>query len=157
VAIRLDPITEMGDMARAVSRLLGEPSRSNSVAYTIPVDLYETRDDVYVIAQLPGVSKEAVGVELIGNTLILTANRTLPTATEGQFLHIETLYGRFERRLTLSSAVEADTVTASWRDGMLTVRLPKSNAAKPRRITIGDGGAEPAHALTHGTAPSSDQ
>jgi HSP20 family protein len=147
VAIRLDPVAEMSDMARAVSRLLNDPGNAEGVAYTIPVDLYETSDDVYVIAQLPGIAKDAVTVEVIGNTLVFTANRPLPAGGEAQFLHIETLYGRFERRITLSSAVETERVSASWHDGMLTVRLPKASAAKPRRIPIGDGSAEPQLAL----------
>ena len=157
MAVRLDPIAEMSDVARTVSRLLGEPASAGSVGYTIPVDFYETSDDVYVIAQLPGVAKDAVGVEVIGNTLVLTATRPLPSGTEGQFLHIETAYGRFERRISLGGAVDLDNVSASWRDGMLTVRLAKASAAKPRRIAIGDGTTDSTSALTIGTASSGDK
>lgn len=147
MSMRFDPVTEMNEMTRAVSRLLGEPAGVDGAGYTIPVDLFETRDDLFVIAQLPGVRRDAIAVELVGNTLVLTATRPLPSVAEGRFVHIETPYGRYERRIGLGSVVQGDAVTASWQDGMLTVRLPKVDAARPRRIEIGESAGEPIPAL----------
>lgn len=155
MSMRFDPVIEMSDMARAVSGLLGESVAVDGAAYTIPVDLFETRDDLFVVAQLPGVGRDAIGVELVGNTLVLTANRPLPSATDGQFVHIETPYGRYERRIGLDSIVQGDAVTASWQDGMLTVRLPKVDAARPRRIEVGEGAGDPLHALAGGPSHQS--
>lgn len=141
MALAFDPVSEMNEMTRAVSRLLGESPSTDSAFYTIPVDLFETRDDIYVIAQLPGVRREDVKLEIVGTNLILRAERRLPDGTEGHFVHVETAYGRFERELALTASVQADRIEASWQSGMLIVHLPKADAVRPRTIPIAEGTA----------------
>lgn len=149
MATRFDPETEMNDMARAVSRLLGDPA----TAYAIPVDIVETRDALEVTAFFPGMRRDDVSVELVAGVLVLRAERSLPTVTEGQLLHVESPYGRFERRVTVGSGVRADAADATWHDGALTVRLPKVDALRPQVIAIRDDAAQ-TPALGDGVDPA---
>ncbi len=142
MAQSFDPILEMTDMARAVSRLLGEPAATAS-RYPIPVDLFEAPDAVEITAYLPGVRREDVKIELAAGVLVLRAERALPQAGEGRFLQVESPYGHFERHIAVGTGVQADGAEATWRDGTLTVRLPKSDALRPRTIAIADGADAP--------------
>ena len=90
-----------------------------------PVDLYEDKDNVFVRAELPGVSREAVSLELVENYLTLTATRK---DGEQEFT--------LTRSVSLPENVQADKVTAALEHGILTVTLPKQEQAKPRKIAI---------------------
>ncbi len=90
-----------------------------------PVDLYEDKDNTYVRAELPGVSREAINVEMVDGYLNLTASRK---QGEESF--------SLNRSVAIPDAVQADKVTASYENGVLTVTLPKQEQAKPRKIAI---------------------
>ena len=90
-----------------------------------PVDLYEDKDNNYVRAELPGVSREAVSLELVDGYLTLTATRK-----EGEQEFTLT------RSISLPDDVETDKVAATLENGVLTVTLPKQEQAKPRKISI---------------------
>jgi HSP20 family protein len=130
-----DPALEMTDMARAITRLIGEPL-ATAARHAIPVDLLETPDAVEVTAYLPGVRKSDVQVEFLAGVLVLRAERPLPEPAEGQLLHVESPYGRFERRLPVGRGVQAEGATATWRDGAVTIRLPKAETLRPRTIRV---------------------
>jgi HSP20 family protein len=91
----------------------------------IPVELHEDKDSTYVRAELPGVSREAISLEVVDGYLNLTASRK-----QGE----ETL--NFNRSIALPENVQADKVTATYENGVLTVTLPKAEAVKPRKIEI---------------------
>lgn len=139
----LNPLREMDELARAVSRLLGEPVDAVGGEHAIPVDLLETDEELVVLAYLPGVRREDVAVEVEGRVLSLTARRELTPVEAGEFLHLESAYGSMTRRITLGEGVRPDAITAGWRDGVLTVRVPKADAVKPRRIPVADEGGSP--------------
>ena len=90
-----------------------------------PVDLHEDRDNVYVRAELPGVSREAISLEMIEGFLTLHATRK-----DGE----QTL--SYNRSIAIPESVQADKVTAALENGVLTVTLPKQEQAKPRKIAI---------------------
>jgi HSP20 family protein len=90
-----------------------------------PVDLYEDKDNVFVRAELPGVTREAVNLELVENYLTLTATRK---DGEQEFT--------LTRSVSLPENVQADKVTAALEHGILMVTLPKQEQAKPRKIAI---------------------
>lgn len=102
----------------------------------IPLDLYETKDEVVVHAYLPGFRQEKVQVELDQKRLMIKAERELPENRDLTWIQVESPYGSVYRSLTIGPTIKADQIEAGWRDGVLVLRLPKVEAAKPRAIPI---------------------
>lgn len=97
-----------------------------------PVDIYEDKDNTYVRAELPGIAREDIGVELVDGALNLTASRKTAGA-EGEASESFTL----SRTISVpDSAVQADKIAAGYENGVLTVTLPKREEAKPRKVTV---------------------
>lgn len=95
-----------------------------------PVDLYEDKDNTYVRAELPGVEREAISVELVDGLLNLGAKRTIK---RGEAEHTES----FQRSVSVpESVVATDKISAHYENGILTVTLPKREEVKPRKITV---------------------
>ena len=114
----------------------GEASWGTST-WTPPVDIYETDDALVFQAELPGVSKDAVSIEIHQNTLILRGERKHAAEVPADRYHrSERTYGTFQRSFVLPTVVDQEKVQATYHDGVLELRLPKSEAAKPRRIAI---------------------
>jgi len=90
-----------------------------------PVDVYEDRDNTYVRAELPGVSRDDINVEMVEDALSITAQHK---EDEESF--------SFSRTLALPAHVHADKVSANYENGLLTVILPKREEAKPRKISV---------------------
>jgi HSP20 family protein len=90
-----------------------------------PVDLYEDKDSTYVRAELPGVSRDAISIEMVDGYLNITATRK---QGEESF--------SLNRSIAIPEAVQAEKVTAAYENGVLTVTLPKQEQAKPRKIDI---------------------
>jgi len=98
---------------------------SPAVAPRFPVDLFEDKDNHYVRAELPGIARDAVNLEMVDGYLTISANRK-----EGE----ETF--TLTRSVSIPEAVQADKVSANLENGVLTVTLPKQEQAKPRKIAI---------------------
>jgi HSP20 family protein len=99
--------------------------------------MYETKDDLVVTAELPGVNEKEVQLSITGDVLSLRGERTLNQETKQESFHRgERWYGRFERHLSLPISVQADKVKATYRDGVLTITLPKAEEIKPKSIKI---------------------
>jgi HSP20 family protein len=108
-----------------------------SGAWTPPVDIYETEDALVLTAMLPGVSKDDVSIEVHNNTLLLRGERKPASAvSDERYYRRECVYGPFQRSFVLPATVDQNQVQATYHDGILELRLPKSEAAKPRRIAI---------------------
>jgi HSP20 family protein len=102
----------------------------------VPMDVRATNDEVVVEAVLPGVKPEEVEITMEGNTLTITGDTSsMIPAREGLLLQ-EIRRGRFVRTLTLPDGLEADKATATFEDGVLTLRIPKAEQVKPRQIRI---------------------
>jgi HSP20 family protein len=115
----------------------GEEGSWGTYTWTPPVDIYETDDALVFQAELPGVSKDAVSIEIHQNTLILRGERKREAEVPDHRYHrTERAYGAFQRSFVLPTLVDQEKVQATYHDGMLELRLPKSEAAKPRRIAI---------------------
>lgn len=95
-----------------------------------PVDLYEDKGNTYVRAELPGLSRDDIQVEVADGTLTITATRKVKVGEQEQT-------ATFHRAIGLNADVQADKITAAYENGVLTVTLPKQEAAQPRKITIG--------------------
>lgn len=96
-----------------------------------PVDLYEDKDNSYVRAELPGVNRADVNVELVDGYLTITATRKTPAA-DGQPEQTHA----FTRSVSVADSVQTDRISAQYENGILTVTLPKREEAKPKKIAI---------------------
>jgi len=100
-------------------------------------DMYETKDELVIKADLPGMSDKDVQVSITGGLLSLKGQRVEPeVVSPEQYFRGERWTGRVERTFQLPIPVQTDKVRASYRDGVLTVTLPKVEAVKPREIKI---------------------
>ncbi len=105
--------------------------------YYVPaVDIYETEEAVTVVAEMPGVSREGVVIELEDNVLTLQGAMQTEEPREMRALLREYEPGHYLRRFTVAETIEQQAITASISDGMLTVILPKAAPAKPKRIEV---------------------
>jgi len=101
------------------------------------VDLYEDRDNVTVRAELPGMKREDIEISLHEGVLSISGERKEDnTYKDADVYRSERFTGRFQRAISLPAAVNADKVSASYADGILTVTLPKSEEAKPKQIQV---------------------
>jgi HSP20 family protein len=103
--------------------------------YTPRVDIFETDDEVTLCADLPGVRPEDVDVRFESGELTLHG-RCAPRAQGGNWLLAEYGVGDFYRAFTINEDVDAGNITAELKQGVLTVRLPKSEAARPKKIRV---------------------
>ncbi len=102
-----------------------------------PVDIYETDQDLVLKAELPGVDAKDVEVRVEDNTLFLKGQRNIRKEVKEENYHrVERSYGAFSRTFALPSSIDADKVTAEYKDGVLTLTMPKRQEAKPKTIKI---------------------
>jgi len=102
-----------------------------------PVDIYETDDALVLEVELPGVSTDAISVELHEHTLRLSGERTRePAVKGGHYQRQEARYGAFQRAFRLPTIVDQARVKATYKNGVLALRLPKRDAARPQGIPI---------------------
>ena len=103
-----------------------------------PVDIYETEShDLVVKAELPDMAREDIEVKVENNTLILRGTKKLPEGIKDDHVRrIERSYGAFHRAFTLPNTVDATKVSADYKNGVLTVKLPYREEAKPRTINV---------------------
>ena len=104
------------------------------------MDLAETDKEVTVTAELPGVDPKQIEINVTGNVLTLRGEKKNEREEKTRDYHyVERQYGSFHRSVQLPSSVEADKVDATYKDGVLTVKMPKHPAAQPKKITVKNG------------------
>lgn len=149
---RFDPLGEMVSLRHAMDRLFEDSVVSPLSWRTIsgggdgiapPLDVHETDDHIVVTAALPGVKPDDVEITMVGQTLTLRGEMKAADEIEkDQYLYRERRYGSFSRTLQLPVRVEGDRAEATFTDGILTLRVPKSEEVKPRQIRISAGSGE---------------
>jgi len=138
------PFRHLSMLRHEIDRLFDSPLNaltSNSQQFLngwLPtVDLYEDRDHLVIKAELPGMKKEDIDISLHSDVLTLSGERKEEeTFDKAETYRAERFLGRFQRTLTLPVAVDASKVQASYKDGILTVTLPKAEEAKPKQIQV---------------------
>ena len=102
-----------------------------------PVDIYENGDNLVLKAELPGINPDDVEIRVEDNTLYLKGERKFEKEVKEQNYHrVERSYGTFTRTFSLPNSVDADKVAANYKDGVLTLTMPKKEEAKPKTIKI---------------------
>jgi len=142
--VRRTPFGDLLSLRQAMERLF-EESLVNPRTWQfgegqlVPVDVYATNDAVVVEAILPGVKPERVDITVEGNTLSIAGDTSsMIPGREGLLLQ-EIRRGRFVRTLALPAGLEPDKATATFEDGILTLRIPKAEQIKPRQVKITTG------------------
>lgn len=126
-----------GSMARPSGALLGftEPF----AAQTFPLNIHGTAEELKVEALLPGISQEDVQIDIDRGVLTIGAKRHGPDTSEGEQWHLREFNpGQFTRSVSLPYPVDVERASATFANGVLTLTLPKAEAAKPKRIQVGD-------------------
>ena len=115
-----------------------DPFRELTTAWVPPVDIYETDGhDLVVKAELPDMSREDIEVTVENGVLTLKGTKKVADGVrEDQFRRVERSYGTFSRSFTLPTTVDPGKVTAEYKNGVLTVKLPFREEAKPRTISV---------------------
>jgi HSP20 family protein len=115
---------------------MAEDSESVCECYPL-VDIEETKDEFMIYAELPGVSKDDVKINLADDTLTLSGEIKEPEKKDDRTFHrIERSYGKFQRSFYLPVQIQGNKVKASFKDGILTITLPKKEEVKPKEISI---------------------
>lgn len=138
--VRWSPWRELEDMQRSLSRLLGDTgvaAPTEEGVWMPAVDIRETDDAIVVHAELPGIKKEDISVDVRDGILSISGERKYEKETNEENVHrIERSYGRFFRSFSLPQTVDVNRVDARMKDGVLEIRLPKTEHAKPKAIEI---------------------
>lgn len=114
---------------------LAEPTYPGKV-FSPAVDIYETKDAITVVADVPGVKAENLCIDLEDNVLTLAGRISEAEQTFGSLLLQEYLVGSYYRRFSVSDQIDQEKIDASLKDGVVRIVLPKVNPAIPRRIAI---------------------
>ncbi|MEJ2010390.1 MAG: Hsp20/alpha crystallin family protein [Acidobacteriota bacterium] len=119
------------------ARAFGDPQEVAPRAWVPPVDIHETDDSLVLQAELPGVNPDDVEIRVEDNTLYLKGERKFEKDVKEEQLHrVERCYGTFGRNFALPGSVDASNVKAEYKNGILTLTMPKREEAKPRTIKI---------------------
>ncbi len=143
--VRWDPFRELEDMSTRLSRLVGgAPERRSGETngaffadWAPAMDVQETDSEYLIKADLPDVKREDVKVEIDEGILTVEGERKQEKEEKGKKFHrIERAYGKFVRRMAVPTEVDTTRVAAEFKDGVLSVHLPKSPVSKPKAIDV---------------------
>jgi HSP20 family protein len=130
-----DPFGSLRLFEDAVTRMMSEPRTSRP--WSPAVDIVETEDELIVKADLPDVRLEDIDVRVENGTLSLKGERKFEKELADKGYHrIERSYGSFMRSFSVPSSVDTEKVSADYKNGVLTVTLPKNEAAKPKQVKV---------------------
>ena len=123
---------------QALSRTRADDEEGLTASTWVPaVDIFETADSIVMKAELPGVSRENIDIQVRDNTLTLKGERKFEREVKDEnYLRIERSYGAFQRAFSLSTVIQQDKIKAVFKDGVLEVTLPKAEEVKPKQVKV---------------------
>ncbi|GAA2919750.1 MULTISPECIES: Hsp20/alpha crystallin family protein [Streptomycetaceae] len=131
--MRTDPFRELDRLAQQITGTWSKPS-------AMPMDAYRDHDEYVVAFDLPGVSSDAIDIDVERNMLTVRAERRPPQRTEDVQMELsERPLGVFSRQIVLTDSLDTENIRADYETGVLTLRIPIAQRAKPRKISIGSG------------------
>jgi HSP20 family protein len=142
--VRWNPWREMTTLQHQINRLFDEPlvhtSRENENfmgTWYPTVDMFEKDDSFVFKAELPGLKKDDISIDIKDRILTLKGERKYENEVkEENYFRRERSYGKFQRAFTLPADVDPDKIKAEFKDGLLEIEVPKPEAQKPKQITI---------------------
>ena len=143
--VRWDPFKDVAVLQDRINRLFSESFGQTKdldddmrvCAWRPSVDIYEAENEIVLKAELPGINKDNVSVEVKDNALTLRGER-FPEAeiNEDKYYRREICFGTFERSFTLQDRIQPEQIKATFKDGILTVKIPRPQAESPKQITV---------------------
>jgi HSP20 family protein len=143
--VRWDPFRDVATLQDRINRIFNESfGRSRDLDDEVglydwrpPVDIYETADGIVLTVELPGVNKDDVSVEVKDNVLTLKGERLLnPEIKDENYYRKERSFGKFNRSFSLQEPIKPDLIKASFKNGILTVEIPRPEEEKPKQVTV---------------------
>ena len=139
---RLEPFRGISNLQDQFNRLFNESFRTHTeesalTSWAPAVDIYETPNELVVKADLPDVNEKDIDVRVENNLLTIHGERKFDkSVSEENFLRVERTYGSFSRSFSLPNTVNAEAIGAEYKNGVLTVTLPKREESKPRQVKV---------------------
>jgi len=139
---RWDPFHNLSTLQEQVNRLFESnfPTRKDSAALTAwapAVDIYETENELVLKADLPDINEKDLDVRVENNMLTIRGERKFEQkVNEDNYLRIERTYGSFSRSFSLPNTVNTEAIKAEYRNGVLTIELPKRAESKPKQVKV---------------------
>jgi len=137
--IRWRPLGEVDSFRREMDRMFenffgsGTDVGESSLTWYPSVDIKETKDDFVLMAEVPGMSKDDIKINISENTLTIKGEKK---EDDHNYHRVERRYGTFQRSFTLPTQIQGNKVKAAYRDGVLTITMPKKEEVKPKEIPI---------------------
>lgn len=144
--MRWDPFRDLNTLQDRMNRLFEDAGRgwgsdepSATTSWSPAVDIFETEGEIVVKAELPGMERKDIALNLENNVLTLKGERRFEKETKEENYHrIERAYGGFSRAFSIPATVDEEKIRADYKDGVLKILLPKKEQAKPKQIRIGE-------------------
>jgi HSP20 family protein len=139
---RFEPFRGVSSLQDQINRLFSEAfdrssGEANLTAWAPAVDIYETEHELVVKADLPDVKLEDLDVRVENNLLTIRGERKFEKkVNEDSYLRVERAYGSFSRSFSLANTVNSEAIKADYKDGVLTLSVPKREEAKPKQIKV---------------------
>jgi HSP20 family protein len=139
---RFEPFRGVSTLQDQINRLFNETfDRSSDEASLTPwapaVDIYETEQELVVKADLPDLKPEELDIRVENNILTIRGERKFEKkVNENNYLRVERAYGSFSRSFSLANTVNTEAIKADYKDGVLTLSIPKREEAKPKQIKV---------------------
>ena len=138
---RWDPFRDVVTLREAMDRMMEDGASTRQQAdsrdrrFRLPIDAYVTPEDIVVVANMPGIKPEDVEIILEGDTLTIRTERPAPLQNVNYVIQ-ERTYGAFQRTLNINVPVDAEKAEAKFENGLLTLTIPKAEAARPKQIKV---------------------
>ena len=141
--VRWNPIRDFSDLQETMNRVFSSLPRTsegsedlNGGSFAPPVDVSESEAELVFTVELPGFEKEGIEISMENGLLTLSGERHFDENNRNAYRRVERWYGKFFRSFRVPTAVDAEKISASLKNGILTVRLPKKEEARPRQIPV---------------------
>lgn len=142
--VRWDPFRDLGLLQDRMNRMFDDAGRgwrndepAATTTWSPSVDIFETEGEIVVKAELPGMERKNITLHLENNVLTLRGERKFEKETKDENYHrIERSYGNFSRSFSIPATVDPEKIRADYKDGVLSIALPKKEQAKPKQINI---------------------
>jgi HSP20 family protein len=142
--IKWSPARDIASLQQGINRLFedvfsqsGDYDSETMGTWRPPVDIIDTETAIVIYAEIPGVDKEAVAIEVKENVLSISGERTVDSSVgNGSYMRSERVFGKFGRTFALPAMITTDKITASFKDGVLRITIPKPEQAQPRMVSI---------------------
>jgi len=139
VLARWDPFKDLEELQERVNRVFQDHfgrGHAGERTWAPIVDIYEDENNIVLRAELPGMRKEDINIEVTKDSLSITGERKFDSDDKKNYVRVERPYGPFARTFAINAPFDASAVKASYKDGILELTIPKSEEVKPKKIEV---------------------